>query len=245
MKNIYFVASHSEITAENFAKMTWPEQVDYILIHLAGGNNRWCIHKDFMLFMAKFGNECIEMDKKTGQNLTPVLFTIAMQRLSKGAVLHDAVDFSKQLPAKFWPYSSAHDDYHIMTDDCLEFIYNGLPIAAKLPATQEYALTIAWGLVEHLDENGKAEFSLYCDNALEHGKRLYAKGLEIIENNALAEDIFSRYSKPGQWQKHKVWLKSYILKNDCWNDFFKKASVSSSIFNLRERIKIIREIKRS
>ncbi|MBE6452550.1 MAG: hypothetical protein E7012_03565 [Alphaproteobacteria bacterium] len=200
-----------------------------------------------MTFMSLFGKDCIEMDKLTGENLAPVLFTVAMQRLSKGAVLHAPVHFNEQLPFKFWSYSSAHDDYHIMTDDCLQFIYKGLPIAAQFKPTSDYALKIAWGLAEHLNENGNClnGFELYCNNPVEEGKKLYAKAIEIIEKNVSAKDIFSRYSKPNQWQKHKVWLRSYLSKNNCWNDFFKRIEVSASLSNLCERIRIKREIKRA
>ena len=244
-KIVNFVVSHSEISAEDFEKMTWAEQVDYILLHLAGGSNRWCINKNFMSFMAQCGKECIKMDRHTEQKLAPTLFVIAMQRLSKGAVLHDVVNFKEQLSNRFWLYSSAHDDYHIMTPDCLEFIYNGLMVAAQLEPTRDYALKIAWGLSEHLDENGNClnGFDLYCENAAEEGKKLYAKAIEIIEKTASAEDIFSRYSKPGQWQKHKLWLKNYLMENNRWNDFFKKIDVSTSLFNFRKRMQIIREIK--
>lgn len=244
-KVVNFVIAHSGITAEDFSKLSWAEQVDYILLHLAGGSNRWCIYKDFMTFMSLFGNECIEMDRQTGENLASVLFTVAMQRLSKGAVVHEGVNFKEQLPSKFWVYSSFHDDYHIMTDDCLKFIYDGLPVAAQFKPTSDYALKIAWGLVEHLDEDGNClgGFELYCDNANEEGKKLYAKAVEIIENNVSAEDVFAKYSKQDQWKKHKAWLRGYLLGNDCWNDFFKKIGVSTSLFNFRERLRIIKEIK--
>ena len=138
-----YIAKKSSTSVATLSQKTWPELVDFILLHLAGGSNRWCIHKNFMTFMSLYGKECIDMDKKTGYELAPVLFTVAMQRLSKGAVLHDVVHFDQQLPAKFWVYSSAHDDYHIMTDDCLQFIYEGLPVAAQFKPTSDYALKIA------------------------------------------------------------------------------------------------------
>ena len=239
-----FIAKHSETSVEKLAQMSWPQQVDHILLHLAGGSNRWCINKNFMSFMARFGKDCIEMDYQSRNNLAAVLFTVAMQRLSKGAVLHDVVNFSEQLPNKFWIYSSAHDDYHIMTQDCLEFIYNGLPIAAQFEPTRDYALKIAWGLAEHLDENGNQYgFSLYCSYPHAEGKKLFAKAVEIIETNVSKEDIFSRYAQTNQWQKHKSWLYAYIEKEKLWDCFFEKINVSRSLFAWQQRRKIKQEMK--
>lgn len=240
-----YVVSHSEITYDNFNKMNWAEKVDYILKNLAGGSNRWCIYKDFMNFMANHGKECIEMDRKTGYSLAPVLFTVAMQRLSKGAVLHDTVNFRDQLPDKFWEYSSAHDDYHTMTDDCLNFIYNGLPVAAQFEPTKDYALKIAWGLVKHLNEDGITQFgfSLYCNNSIEEGKKLYQTAVKIVEKNASAKDIFSRYATPFLWEKHQAWLYAYLSENKCWNNFFQRIGVSTNVFNLREKMRITRSMR--
>lgn len=243
---VLFVSSHSKITAETFENLSWAEQVDFILKHLTGGISRFCIHKDFMIFMARYGKECIALDNETGENFAPILFTVAMQRLSKGAVKHDSVNFEEQLRDKFWIYSSAHDDSHVMTNDCLEFIYSGLPVAAQLEKTKDYALKIAWGLVEHLDEEGnRYNYDLYCDNPQLEGKKLFAKAEDIIEKNAPYSYIFSRYSKKHEWQKHKKWLKNYLLATGRWDEFFEKIDVKKGLITFSRRQKIKKEIIKS
>lgn len=240
---IQFVSQQSGTPEEKVASLSWYEQVNFILYHLAGNSNRWCINDRFMYFMAKFGQECIKEDIKTGHDFSSVLFTVAMQRLSKGAVLHAPVDLLETLPFEFRGYSSYYDDYHIMTPGCLEFIYHGLPVAAKHAPTKDYALTIAWGLLRHLDELGVRydRFSLDCENPLEEGKQLYRTAKAIIENNLPNEEIFAGYAQPYQWQKHTKWLKNYLTKEKRWQEFFKKLGVPRLC--LVHRHKIRRAIK--
>lgn len=240
---IQFVSQQSGTPEEKVASLSWYEQVNFILYHLAGNSNRWCINDRFMYFMAKFGQECIKEDIKTGHDFSSVLFTVAMQRLSKGAVLHAPVDLLETLPFEFRGYSSYYDDYHIMTPGCLEFIYHGLPVAAKLTHTKDYALTIAQGLAEHLDELGCRYngFSLGCENATDEGKRLFSKACSIIENNLPKEQVFAIYAQPHQWQKHTKWLKKYLAKEKRWQEFFKKIGISS--FAFKHRLKIRKAIK--
>lgn len=242
---IQFVAQQSGTAEEKISSLSWSEMVNFILHHLAGEHNRWCINDRFMYFMAKFGDECISQDIQRGHQFAPVLFTIAMQRLSKGAVLHAPVDLLETLPFEFRGYSSYYDDYHIMTPGCLEFIYHGLPVAAKLPHTKDYALTIAQGLAEHLDVLGCRYngFSLGCENATDEGKRLFSKACSIIENNLPEEQVFAIYAQPYQWQKHTQWLKNYLAKEKRWQEFFKKLGVPRLC--LVHRHKIRRAIKNS
>ena len=240
---IQFVSQQSGTAEEKISSLSWSEMVNFILHHLAGERNRWCINDRFMYFMAKFGQECIKEDIKTGHDFSSVLFTVAMQRLSKGAVLHAPVDLLETLPFEFRGYSSYYDDYHIMTPGCLEFIYHGLPVAAKHAPTKDYALTIAWGLLRHLDELGVRydRYSLDCENPLEEGKQLYRTAKAIIENNLPNEEIFAGYAQPYQWQKHTKWLKIYLAKEKRWQEFFKKIGISS--FAFKHRLKIRKAIK--
>lgn len=229
-KMINYVVEHGNTTKDQFLSLNWEEQVDFILLHLAGGPNRWCIYKDFMNFMAEFCQECIDEDKKAGTNLSKWLFTVAMQRLSKGAVLHKPVSFRNQLEGKYWIYSSAYDDYHIMTEDCLNFIYFGLPVAAKYAPTKDYALTIAWGLLEHLDEDGNTTngFSLDCPNPNDEGQRLFSTAHHIVMNAGLSdEEIFEHFAEPDQWRKHIDWLWRH-LDEKRWKQFFEKQGIPSS-----------------
>lgn len=240
---ISFVAQQSGTAEEKISSLSWSEMVYFILHHLAGERNRWCINDKFMYFMAKFGQECIKEDIKTGHDFSSVLFTVAMQRLSKGAVLHDSVNLLETLPAEYRGYSSYYDDYHIMTPGCLAFINQGLSVAAKHAPTKAYALTIAWGLLRHLDELGVRYdgFSLDCENPLEEGKQLYRTAKAIIENNLPNEEIFAGYAQPYQWQKHTKWLKNYLAKEKRWQEFFKKLGVPRLC--LVHRHKIRRAIK--
>lgn len=237
---VQFVVEHSKTTKEEFCKLTWPEKVDFILLRLAGGSNRWCIHKNFMEFMAIYGEDCIKEDRQAGTNLASVLFTVAMQRLSKGAVLHENVNFCTQLPEKFWVYSSANDDYHIMTDDCVFFIKRGLPVAAKYAPTKDYALTIAWGLVEHIDQDG---YGMDLNDPI-IGKDLFFCAQRIImEEEYTYDELFHRYAKPYQWRKHADWLWRYLSRSKKWDEFFKKIEIPGGLKGWKNRRQIKKELK--
>ncbi len=193
--------------------MSWQDMVDNVILpKLAGGSNRCHISDDFMIFMAKFGRECQREDWQHNTRLTPILYTIAMQRLSKGALLHKTVDFRTQLPKKYMEYSSMHDNFGIMTEGCLEFIYNGLKHAAMINETNRYAVIQCFGIMKYLDANGKVqgEFSLACPNPEENGAKMYAIAEKIVEKSADTITIYQQYATPDQWQKHKRWLKEKL-----------------------------------
>jgi len=218
-----YIANNTRVSENELNSMSWQRIVDEVILpKIAGRSNRWHITDEFMAFMADFGKECIEMDKSNGTNLAPVLFTVAMQRLSKGALKHKGVQFDKQLPKKYWEYSSAHDDYGIMTPGCLQFIYYGLPVAAQFAPTREYALIQAWGLVEHLDAQGnRNDFDLYCDSPSENGIKLYDTGLRLVEQWTKEEELYEHFASPEQWRKHLDWFHAH-QKMFQWDDFFSR-----------------------
>lgn len=218
-----YIRENSRVSENELSPMSWQKMVDEVILpQIAGRSNRWHITDEFMVFMAKFGKECIEMDRRYGTALAQVLFTVAMQRLSKGALKHKGVNFFNQLPEKYWEYSSAHDDYGVMTNGCLQFIYEGLSIAANFEPTREYALIQAWGLVEHLDAEGnRYDFDLYCNDPEGNGARLYATGLRIVDDWSDKKEQYEHFATPNQWRKHKAWFFDHAEELD-WNDFFSR-----------------------
>ena len=109
-----------------------------------------------------------------------------------------------------------------MTKGCLQFIYEGLPVAAGFEPTREYALIQAWGLVEHLDAEGnRYDFDLYCDNPEENGARLYETALKIVEHWASEQEQYEHFATPKRWRDHKGWFRPRAQEIDFdWDDFF-------------------------
>ena len=89
-----YIRENGRVSENEMHTMSWQKMVDDVILpQIAGRSNRWHITDEFMVFMAKFGKECFEMDQRYGTALAPVLFTVAMQRLSKGALRHKGVNF--------------------------------------------------------------------------------------------------------------------------------------------------------
>lgn len=207
--------------AKNLSSKSWQEIVDTVVLpKMAGPHNkiqcRYKIHDMFMNFLAINAYDILCKD----QTLAPILFEIGLQRLSCGAVLHDATPWPEPLPKKYWEYSSYWDEKHVMTEGCFNFILIGLEESLKFDMTRNHALKILFGLMERTDIRGNVEnYSLgeFKDKAAQ----LYRHAEKLVEDYASFEEIYPYYARPGQWEKHIFYLSQHKDKIN-WDDFFEK-----------------------
>ena len=121
-----------------------------IIVQPTGQDIRgWRIGDDYMSLMAEFGEYCWQQDAFTGE----ILLEIALQRISCGAVLHEASSY-KILPEAYWKYSAMCDQPGLMSDACFDFLQKQIVTCLKTKLTREHAQKIIFGLIDHLDEQG-------------------------------------------------------------------------------------------
>ena len=226
------------------ASMTWNEIANQIILPKMAGlkNTRCCIHDDYMNFVA----DCAPILGYTfGQNLASIMFEIALQRLSCGAVLHDEdpISWPAPLPAKYWEYSSCYDEPHDMTEGCYKFIMQGIGECINFDMTRNHAFAILFGIMSNLQPDGST-----CNS----WKPGFVNGLKAIALYQIAEgmverfanfcEIYHHYAKPEQWQKHKIWFARNADKIN-WKKFFEDTQAASQ-GNFIQRYKKRRQIKK-
>ncbi len=227
-------------TKKNCANKSWKEIVDTIIFpHMAGPNGtRWCIHDMFMNFMADFAAEAYQKDAYTGS----AMLETALQRLSCGAVLHEATPWPEPLPKEYWDYSSKWDESHILTQGCFNFIMKGIETALKCEMTKDHALKILFGLMAYISPNGKVDHSYYAIGDFEkQATTLFHHASKLVEEYASYENIYKHYAMPGQWEKHIFWF-SENQKKINWKNFFRETK-SADTGNIFKRWKQRRAIK--
>lgn len=217
-------------TVAELKHMPWKECVMNIVLPTMAGhqNNRWRIADPFMKFMARYAKEVVMEDFRVGMNL----LEIAMQRLSNGAVLHEATSWPEPLEKEYWSYSSRWDEPGLMSEGCYQFIVSGLPVCLQYNETRGHAEKILFGLISYLDADGNLQSGyMLPDEFKREGAFLYGFAKTQVEKNASEAEILNHYAKPGEWQKHKIWLAAHV-KNLNWKKFFSKIGVKG-FFNKR------------
>ena len=217
-----FISANSRKDVAELKNMSWKNCVlDVVLPIMAGHRqNRWRIGDAFMKFTAFYTNDIMDEDFQVGINL----LEIAMQRLSNGAVLHEATSWPEPLAKEYWEYSSKGDEPGLMSEGCYRFIVSGLPVCLRHNETREHALKILFGLVEHLDAEGRISNYLLPDEFENEAAFLYGFALNQVENNASFAEVFNHYAKPGEWMKHKVWFATHAGELN-WKDFYARIGV--------------------
>lgn len=119
----------------------------------------------FMRFMAEWGTYIYSNDYFFGS----LLLEIGMQRLSKGALLHEGVNLIKILPKEYQKYTFAYEEYRIMTKECYDFLTNNLEVmfCNLEPKYREHCHKIVFGIMQHIDENGNTDL-LWNDEIAGH-----------------------------------------------------------------------------
>lgn len=211
----------------NLSSKSWQEIVDEIILpKMAGPKNeiqsRYKINDMFMNLLAYFPSDVTYKDSY----LAPILFEIALQRLSCGAVLHDSTPWPEPLPMKYHEYSSRWDERHVMTEGCYNFIMNGLEQALKFEMTRSHALKILFGLMENTNIKGGVENNYSLGEFKDKAAQLFRHAERLVEEYASFEEIYPYYARPAQWEKHIFFLSQHRHKIN-WNDFFEKTQAAT------------------
>lgn len=234
-----------ETKVSNLKGMPWNEIVDKVVLPKMAGPKatRWCINDMFMNLMADYGY-CIYTHNNGIGN---VLFEIALQRLSCGAVIHGPISWHAYLPAMYWDYSSVGDENYGMTQGCYNFIMKSSEACLQASkGVRNHTLQILFGLLGHISPSGKVSFVYdalgdFKKNAVE----LYAHAKRLVEYYANFDELYEYYATPDQWEKHKDWFSQYYEKIN-WSEFFEDTQCLKGNFIQKffQRRAIKKEIKK-
>jgi hypothetical protein len=151
------VANASYAKVEDLQNLSIKEIADnYILPKIVRPfNNRGYGARSFLELMAKWGSSIFLWDS----NVAGLLFEIGMQRISRGALLHEGVDLVKLLPNEYKMYTFAYDEYRVMTKECYDFLVNNLEImfTSLEPKYREHCHKIVFGIMQHVAETGETD----------------------------------------------------------------------------------------
>lgn len=221
METNIFNYIESVTRVENLSSRNWKDIVDNVVLpRMAGPNGtRWCIHDDFMNFVAEYAYELGVRDSYTAT----AMLEIGLQRLSCGAVMHsdDPTPWPEPLPKEYHAYSSKWDETHIMTAGCYNFILKAMEACLQNETTRSHALAILFGLMKQLSPTGEVSHAYYAlGNFKKNAATLFAHAQRLAEAYASFEQLYSHYAQPGQWQKHRMWFSKNQKKLN-WDRFFK------------------------
>lgn len=243
MKNL--ITEIEKVTrVSNLNQMSWQEIVEKVVLPKMAGprETRWCINDMFMNFVADNAYSIYITDKY----LAGVLFEIALQRLSCGAVLHEPTSWPEPLPKQYWDYSSKWDEAHVMTDGCYNFLCKAMDACMKCEMTRSHALKVLLGLVSHISPNGSVNYGYLLPKEIEKNSvKLYAYAERTAEEFGTFEELYQSYARPEQWAKHKVWFADHLKDLD-WDKFFKDTKCLKGNFfqHLLQRRAIKRELEK-
>ncbi len=194
-----------------------------IIVQPTGQDIRgWRIGDDYMSLIAEFGEYCWQQDAFTGE----ILLEIALQRISCGAVLHEASSY-KILPEAYWKYSAMCDQPGLMSDACFDFLQKQIVTCLKAKLTREHAQKIIFGLIDHLDEQGN-ELNGYM---LKYGhfhtdtQTVFSWAWETAGKYFTYEELYDHFATPERWERFIPFFKEnrpIIYKPD----FCKRIGVS-------------------
>lgn len=211
-----------ELTGVNVNGMNAKEIVDKVvlpkIVRPTGQDIRgWRIDDNFMNLMADFGREFCHNDLITGQ----ILLEIAMQRISCGAVLHEATPIT--LPAGYEKYSVACDQYGLMSEGCWNFITKQATFCLQITKTKEHMQKILFGLLDHLTPEGKeiGDYTLGSIGYELNGKEVYDFALSTVKKNVPFAELYQHWATPGRYQLYLSFFKENWTQID-EKDFFKR-----------------------
>ncbi|MBP5698511.1 MAG: hypothetical protein J6W96_03175 [Alphaproteobacteria bacterium] len=132
------VAKLCHVHPGNLSGLEMDQIVERFILPLAvkpAGEERGSkISKEFMQFMADYGQYCMKLDRKSGE----LLMELAMQRISQGTVLHDEYDLVNSLPISFQAYTTEQDQLCPMRQADWNFIKKNILFCCQSLATKQY-----------------------------------------------------------------------------------------------------------
>ena len=193
-----FLARVAELTNMNvneLAAMPYRQVINSVvlpqILYPTGQDTRgWRIGENYMNLMAEFGTKCWLRDHFTGE----IMLEIALQRLSKGAVLHEAHSF-KVLPQAYWKYSAMGDQPGLMTDTCWKFLQ------AQAHTNPKEVYQWAWQFaVDHFSFE-----EMYEHFATPESWQRFILFFKENKSKIQKSDFCRRIGVSGFWSKYKTW----------------------------------------
>lgn len=226
-----FLTAVSEACRVNFQDLEYATQDE--LVHLfilprlvvkCGEENRGArIGDDFMRFMTKWGRECIERDRFTGE----LLMELALQRISKGALLHREVDLWEILPEAYREYTANYDQPRLMDDVCLAFLKENLAACFDVENVHYiwHAEEILLGMLDNLHEDGTTEMIWNEEICTTPVSEIYLWAEELAIRRFGVQKLAERYAE-SYWADGAAFLKKHAAEID-WDGFFKKIDLDA------------------
>lgn len=230
--------SQKEIAAMPHSNIVYQVVMPKIL-HEGGQDIRgWRISEDYMMLMADFGEYFWVQDWVSGE----ILLEIAMQRISKGAVLHEPIKFDL-LPEKYYKYSAAWDQPGLMTDGCWQFLTKQAKTCLQSKNLKGHMSKIICGLAEHLDKDGETKngymLSSSCLKSVKAQDIFNWAWQMIYWNNEIdSNELYSYFATPKRWQLYPVLFKERWNKIDK-KDFYQRIGVEGFFNKLKARKTIL------
>lgn len=237
------VAKLSRSKAEDLASLTHKQLIDQIILPLIvqpGGQDTrgWHIGDNFMELMAEFGRYCYIQDPESAA----ILLEIALQRLSKGAVLHESTSFDV-LPPQYRKYSAQYDQYGLMSNACWNFLRNQANTCFRCDSlTRDHVKKIIFGLLDHIDADGNTgDYTLEYEYLNASALEIRAWALKTAEEEIPLMELVTHFATPTGWRKWKPFFKEHW---DAINkeDFFRRIKARGFLGGYFQRKKITKEI---
>ncbi len=165
----------------------------------------WRISDSFMNLMAEYGEELRRGDSYRGN----ILYEIAMQRISCGAVLHERTPVLEALPRPYRKYSAYYDQPGLMSKGCFNFLQQQAENVLRY-ATAERALhmqTILFGIIDHLNSAGQ-ELKGYMLGKEIDGVQVYAMAW-ITLCRCCMQELWRHLATPQSWEEHRMFFREY------------------------------------
>lgn len=208
--------------------------LDWILQPTGQDIRGWRIPPIYMNIMADFGEYLYKKDSYTGW----ILLEIALQRISCGAVLHEATPVRDALPKNYQKYSAAYDQYGIMSKDCWKFLTAQGRLCFNIEETCNHITKIVFGLLDHLTPDG-CELNGYMTGEID-GKTMYDWAWKTAKEEIPFRLLYDYFATPERYAKYAQFFKENQKDVD-WNDFFKRIGLNG-LKNVFRRRKVKKQL---
>lgn len=230
--------SETQLTALPHKQLIEEVVLPYIVLPCGQNTRGWRIGDDFMEFMADFGQYCYTQDPDSGA----ILLEIALQRLSKGAVLHEESSFDV-LPPRYSKYSAKYDQPGLMSEACWKFLQAQADTCFCCDSmTREHIKKIIFGLLDHIDSEGNTGDYLLKSFAFQVSPlEIRTWAWEIAQKEMPLIQLVMHFATPTRWRKWKPFFKEHwdqINKED----FFHRIKADGFFNGYFQKKKITKEI---
>ncbi len=167
------------------------------------------ISDEFMTLMAKHGKTIYNADNTQGN----ILLEIALQRISRGGVVHKRLpEQGKTLPIWAHIYSAAKDIPAPMSGACFLFLMEQAKyiLGNRSPELRNHLITILFGIINNLTEKGEELYANTLDADV-NPATLYMLAWQIIRTDINQYDIADELGTPAGILKYNSYFR------ECWD----------------------------